>query len=160
MTLTTHATTATAIGVFIPGPWWLGWSLSFFSHFVLDMIPHYDYDEKGVAKHKFYHFKIHDQFTVNILKVVFDLGLGLLVPLLIGWWFKLSIIYLVGCGAIAILPDFLQLVYSLTKIKILQKLQNFHVWIHSQKKIREPLFGHLQQIIINLLIISLIFYAS
>ena len=157
MTLGTHATAATAIGFFIPGPWWLGWFLSFLSHFLLDAIPHYDYDEKRGGK-KPWHFKINEEFTVNVLKIAVDLVLGLLIPLAIAFWFNLSYIYILGCAILAMAPDFLHPIHLIADWKIFRVIQRFHVWIHNPHKIKRPLFGYFQQGLIIIFFISLIFY--
>lgn len=144
MTLTTHATAATAIGFFVPGPWWLGWTLSFASHFVLDMIPHYDYDEKKVQS-GFFILKITEGFKVNILKVLMDVVGSYAIPFFLCYWLNLPYFYILGCATFAIVADFLQLVYGVTHWSLLKYLQDFHVWIHTNQKLNNPWLGHLSQ---------------
>lgn len=157
MTLTTHAAAATAIGFFLPGPWWLGWSLSFASHFVLDTIPHYDYDEKN-DQSGFFILKIHDKFKVNLLKVGLDVIGSYVIPIFLCYSLGLPYFYILGCATLAIVPDFLQLVYGLTKLSVLKKLQLFHEWVHSRRRVNNYWWGWLQQGSIVTFIVILLLY--
>jgi len=73
MILTVHALVGAAISSQIKITW-LGWALAFFSHFVLDFIPHYNYTLKGTA----FSWKSKN-FWLLSLKMVIDLAAGLIL---------------------------------------------------------------------------------
>ncbi len=94
----------------------------FLSHYVLDMIPHWEYLSS-----------LNEVLIpINVFKILIDFGLGLLIVFLILRFFskKMSLIVLVGMGA-SILPDALQMIIYFLKLNWLMPLFNFHQWVHS-----------------------------
>ena len=90
MILVVHALAGAAISSQVKITW-LGWILAFFSHFILDIIPHYDYNLKGFAfgwKNKNFWpvaLKISlDLATSLILIIIFNNHKGNLTNVLIG----------------------------------------------------------------------------
>ena len=73
MILTVHALVGAAISSQIKITW-LGWILAFFSHFILDLIPHSDYKLKGI----FFGWK-NKKFWLVMLKVFLDLTAALIL---------------------------------------------------------------------------------
>lgn len=75
MTATNHVTTGALIGSVIVNPW-LAIPVSFFAHFVLDSLPHYDLDEKDNRDSKkfLYSLAIDCAIALSILIAIFLLA--------------------------------------------------------------------------------------
>ena len=84
MVLTTHAVAGAALAQIIPDHPALGFSLAFVSHFILDMIPHWDYPlstlEKSADGKKInQRFKLSPALVADFMKTGADLSLGLIL---------------------------------------------------------------------------------
>lgn len=92
------------------------------SHYMLDAIPHWEY------------LSSLNQVVlpINMIKIFFDLSLGLLAIFLLLRFSsrKISWIVLIGVGA-SILPDAFQTIIYFFKLDWLMPLFNFHQWAHS-----------------------------
>ena len=117
---------------------------AFVSHFVLDAIPHWDYEVDAVDKGDIFseHELNQNKMKTAMLKVGFDGLLGMSVPLILAYVLGESL-FLVFLGAgFAILPDFLQFVYLKTKTTLLHGFMEFHHGIHSHIRLDgKPLVG-------------------
>lgn len=138
MVLTTHAVVGGAIGRLLAGQPLLAFILAFASHFVLDLIPHWDYPlrSKTVDHHESYsvRFRLGWEMVFDLLGIGADLALGLLLAYVLFplpaeslWWS--SVLW----GAVGgILPDGLQFIYSQWRWRILRGLQRFHHFVHAK----------------------------
>jgi hypothetical protein len=143
MTLTTHSIVGAALASFLAADPLAAAALAFASHFALDAIPHWDYpiasasvqpDKAGAIK--------YDRALARDVAVI---GLDALIGTAIGialfaspanFW-----IVLLGAG-MAILPDPLQFLYGRFPREPLRTLQRFHVWIHTEQRLKgRPVFG-------------------
>lgn len=141
MILATHFIIGAAIGSQIGNP-----TASFFInlslHYLLDMIPHWDYLEKIPKKDI---PKIAIDFVVGVLLLI---PLYYIIPEMVNFR---SFVW----GAIAgVLPDAVQGLYYLSRSRILGFHQRFHHFFHHQKN--QPFFkGFAIQLV--LIVISIIF---
>ncbi len=138
MTLATHAVIGAALASTMPTHPVAGVCLAFASHFVLDALPHWDYHLRSSHEDKANPLNndltIGRDFYFDLIKIGFDGLLGLVV----GYW-----LFHQPWGAIAAMfPDFLQFVYFKTRLTVVGWLQRFHMWIHTDRKIKNrPVFG-------------------
>ena len=156
MTLTTHAIVGAALASFLTASPLAAAALAFASHFALDAIPHWDYpiasasvqpDKAGAMK--------YDRALLRDAAVI---GLDALIGTAIGlalfaspanFW-----IVLLG-AAMAILPDPLQFLYGRFPREPLRSLQRFHVWIHTEVRLKgRPVFGLLTQLAFVTLVVA------
>ena len=155
MILTIHAVAGAAVANQFQNKL-IAWVLAFLSHFLLDAIPHKDYDlsnaKLGLRDKKFWMF---------ILKAMIDLLIGFILIIIFTKEMSNLKHNLIG-GFIALIPDGLTLLYFIIKpnnkiLKILSAiLEKFYYNFHKSLGWLEntPLFwGILSQVII--LIISL-----
>ncbi len=163
MILATHAIIGAGIATVVPGQPVLGFGLAFASHFLLDMIPHWDYalksrheDHSDLAKDDMF---INRDFLVDLAKIGLDFALGLgLAWFIVGsfsveanWW----IILLGALGGM--LPDFLQFAYFKIRREPLTSLQRFHQWIHTSKRLKKRWFiGVVSQTLLVLICLMLL----
>jgi len=137
MILTNHAITGAALASLIPNQPLVGFSVGFLSHFVLDAIPHWDYNlesKKEDGNKMNDDLVINRKFAKDILKIGTDGMTGLLLAyFLFSFYMKVSV-FAVLCGAIgAMTPDALQFVYMKWRHQPLVSFQHFHIWIHTDK---------------------------
>jgi len=146
MTLATHAVVgagvASAFGLMPGGAFCAG----FASHFLLDRLPHWDYELKSATINKVDPLKstwtINRQATRDFIKISFDLLLGFSLALIFfagngqGYW--LSILF----GAFGgMLPDGLQFLYLKLRREPLTLFFRFHSLMHSSIKIKNTFWG-------------------
>ena len=113
MVITPHMLVAAAVGVQSPNVW-AAFIFGLISHFLLDMLPHWDYLER-----------IKISRIVDLVKIGTDFILGTIIVLFFVWTFpqKLLIIFaIIG----ALLPDILVFLYNSFKIKWLKPFLQFH----------------------------------
>jgi len=167
MILTIHALVGAAITTQIRITW-LAWLLAFFSHFLLDCIPHHDYSLKGVElgwKNK--------KFWWVIFKVALDLALGFILIIIFSQN-KRNLINIIIGGLLGILPDGFNVISRLlrnqnwkkflsgaaieggleTKTGIVSKTTGFYIQSHESlqffSKKPQKLWGIINQIIVLL----------
>lgn len=157
MTLTTHAVVGAAVASLIPQHPVAGFLAAFASHFLIDIIPHYDYPiaspsvnpQIGTA------MKYDKALVLDALFIGTDAVLGILLSFVLFAPFGSFWIILLGAFA-GILPDPLQFVYAHFRHEPLVTLQRFHLWIHTNKKLRgKPLIGISSQIAFLLAVAAL-----
>jgi len=156
MVLSTHAVVGGALGRLLPGGPVVALLAGFASHFLLDLIPHWDYQLDSVVKApKGSPLGADSQgeslgvegsrvlsgwlFWRDVAKVLLDLALGALVV-----WFFFSdlqaVLTSVWWGAFgAVLPDGLQFLHLKFKPRVLFGLQRFHQFVHSNHDFRSRL---------------------
>ncbi|HEX5774860.1 MAG TPA: hypothetical protein VFY28_02775 [Candidatus Paceibacterota bacterium] len=161
MTLATHGIIGAAAAAIAPTVPPLAFVLAFASHFLIDSLPHRDYqlasiDEKDDKLQT--DMRMGKVFAYDLLRTGTDAFIGLVIAFIIfnQWLFHVppEIVMLGVIGGL--LPDFLQLVYFLTKHRLLLPLQRFHNWIQEGKSRPEwPLwFGLCVQAALILLVVS------
>lgn len=141
MVLTPHAITGAALASLTPENPLAGFALGFLSHFVLDAIPHWDYDLSSMKKDENNPMNndmaINKAFLLDISKIGFDAMLGILISYLIFCFYMKYSVFVIMCGAVGgIMPDALQFVYMKWRHEPLISLQRFHLWIHAEKKLK------------------------
>jgi hypothetical protein len=138
MILTNHAIVGAALASLVPNAPVAGFAIGFLSHFVLDAIPHWDYDLQSIKEDKNNplnnEMPLNGKFLKDILKIGLDFFVGLSLSFLIFVvYFKYSILA-IFCGvAGAMTPDALQFIYMKWRHEPLISLQRFHLWIHAEK---------------------------
>ena len=154
MILVTHGVVGGALAKMLFGfnPF-VAFVFGFFSHFVMDMIPHWDYHISAEKKSGSLdnNFDISRKHLGAITKIGLDFLAGMILPIL---FFSFS--WVVVLGALGgIMPDILQFVYWKTKHPLF--LQKFHHWIHARHHYNgRPLLGASMQTGI----IGLVFYLT
>lgn len=138
MILATHAIAGAALGKWSGNPW-LGFGLGWLSHYVLDMIPHWQYDVKSYKdKDAAGKPKKEGEWAIDFRRALvltgIDFAAGLAVSILVfqGPEGFLAPSFPILAGAIGgILPDALQAVYLKTKREPFASLQKVHNWFHA-----------------------------
>jgi len=132
----------------------LGLCLAFASHYLLDGIPHLDYQIRSASLNptSAAPIKYDTALLADAITIGADVALGVTLALLL---FETSgSIALVACGALAaILPDALQFANTRFPHEPLQSLQTFHRWAHTCKGIKQPILGILSQVIFLVVIV-------
>ena len=122
--------------------------IGFVSHFVLDAIPHWDYNLKSSKKDPNGDELKNDivldrRFIFDLLKIGGDFLLGIILALIIVGGHARGGNLAVICGALGgVFPDILQFAYFKLRTKPLLLLQRFHLWIHARTTLKHrPYFG-------------------
>ena len=164
MTLTTHAVAGAAIISFMPNHALLGVCLAFGSHFLLDAIPHYDYEIKSASVNPDIgaKMKLNKNLFKDMIRIGFDGLFGLFISLIFFGIF--APLWIIALGAFfGMLPDPLQFVYAHFKHEPLVSLQRFHQWIHSKNHLlNKPVFGFISQLALlcAIIILSLLLHQT
>ncbi len=123
MFLTVHATVAAAIAQSVPNPW-VAFVIGFFSHFILDAIPHGDaiIGSSPTKKGRIIRLLIAASIDGIILSIILFIGLSR------DWFhFPLSVAFsMIG----AMLPDALQILPEILDSSLLNRFRNFHHRCH------------------------------
>jgi hypothetical protein len=138
MTLAQHAVVGASLASFIPNQPATAFAIGFLSHFLLDAIPHWDYDLKSRIENEHNPMNIdmvlNYNFLTDILKIGFDAIIGLILSYFIFiYYLKISVIVILAGSIGGMLPDALQFVYMKWKHEPLTSLQKFHIWVHSKR---------------------------
>jgi hypothetical protein len=162
MTLTTHAIAGAAVASAMPSHPVLGFVAGFASHYLLDAIPHWEYELRSTTENPNdpmdESITLDKNFIFDLLKMGFDAFLGIAVAFLFFGFpdfnfhaiFYSAIIWGIIGG---LLPDALQFVYLKCKHEPMIGLQKFHILAHSKIKMdNRPVLGIFSQIIIIALI--------
>lgn len=132
MTLTTHAIVGAVIASAVPSHPVLAFSLGFCSHFLLDAIPHWDYNLSSLSENKNdpldSDMKIGKSFFLDLCKLGLDFLLGFfLVFLFFGKSGDGALNVTLFFGALgAVLPDALHFVYFKFKHEPFRSIEKFH----------------------------------
>ena len=140
----------------------LGLGLAFGSHFILDLIPHYDYrilsldheaEKGGVVKMTF-----SKNFIFDLGRIGLDAVVGLAIAMGIVYFFELSnfTLLILGGAILGMLPDFLQFVNGKVNNYFLSSLQKFHNFFHTKHKlVGWPVAGFISQTVFVLAVVLL-----
>jgi hypothetical protein len=135
MILSTHAIVGGAIASLFPSHSILVAALSFASHFVIDAIPHWDYPLQSISvkpNANNWALKMNRRLFRDLALIGFDAIGGVALTLLL--FASPGTIGVIALGAFAgMLPDALQVAYSLYPREPLKALQQFHLWIHTKR---------------------------
>ncbi len=159
MTLSTHAIVGAGSAILLRNYPILGLIAAFFSHFLLDAIPHWHYKilSKSADSSLPFGMKLNlgSSFTKDVFRGSADFCLGLIASILMSLFLFPDNLWLILAGVFAsVLPDFLQVVYYLLPNKLLSYFQKFHMKTHSTKRLdNEPIKGVFQEIAISAAII-------
>lgn len=131
MTLTTHALVGAAAASFFPEHPYVAFAAGFASHFVLDAIPHWDYQLRSVIKvpadKLATSIRWGRDFWYDFMYIGGDALLGFVLTFVLAWILTIRPeVALVGAGA-ALYPDLLQFIYWNTRWAFLEPLQKYHV---------------------------------
>lgn len=142
MTLTTHAIIGASVAQFFPQAPVLGFVAALASHYVADVIPHYDVGNLLPSiKRKFdgnvnsiQGFTVNKQFFIDGLIVFTDMLLGILLALL--FWHSSAGLTIILVGALGgLLPDLLQIVYSFWRTnRSFVLIKKVHDFMHSPRE--------------------------
>lgn len=146
MILSAHAITGAALASAMPEHPLAGFAVGFFSHFVLDSIPHWDYHLDSSVEDETDHLNddmvISPMFYRDLVKIAIDGTFGLVVSYFLFGFHAPYAVVAVLLGAIGgMAPDALRFVSMKWKHEPLNSLTRFHLWIHSNLKIKDLAFG-------------------
>lgn len=150
MTLATHIVIAGAITRPIAGAHpALLFLVSLASHFLADLIPHWDYDVRSVPDEQKespdeIRFNFSDRvFWKDVARFGIDASIGFGIFLFFSWpesWPALFKIFLISASSV--LPDFLQGVYFTRRAEFLKPVQRLHDFFHTRLRLGPyPLIG-------------------
>jgi hypothetical protein len=127
--------------------------LAFASHYLLDGIPHLDYQIRSASlTNSSVPMKYDTALMADAITISADAALGVALALLL--FAARGSIALVACGALAaILPDVLQFAYTRFPHEPLASLQTLHRWAHTSKGMRQPILGIVSQVIFLVVIV-------
>jgi hypothetical protein len=137
MILSTHAIVGGAVASLFPSHPVLVAVLGFASHFVIDAIPHWDYPLQSIsvkpgADNR--ELRLDRRLLCDLFLIGLDACAGLAAAVFL--FAPFAGLGVIALGAIAgILPDPLQFAHSLYPHQPLKILQQFHVWIHSKRRL-------------------------
>ncbi len=145
MTLGTHGVVGAAIVAGSGLHPALGLTLAFFSHFVLDALPHYDYKilslDKAAESHGVVKMSWGKSFVYDLFRIGIDATVGLILAIFI-WQITGATLpgYVVVAGAIlGMSPDFLQFLYGKIGTGPLAIIQWVHNRFHTRHKLADKL---------------------
>ncbi len=136
MTLTTHGIVGTAVArVFAWHPV-SAFFMAFLSHYLIDALPHWDYDLKSARRDENNHLNndivLNKDFVLDFIKIAFDVFFGLFLSFIIFQPIGNEQILVIVLGVIGgVLPDFLQFMYFKFRRQPFIALQKFHHWCHT-----------------------------
>ena len=154
MILTTHAVVGAAFSNLFPNNKTLGFIFAFFSHYILDMLPHSDYKVEGFLDSKTKTIKSifnNIKALLSLLTIAADSLAGIVISILIFARDEKSLLTTIIGAIAAMLPDFLQLLYYKFKKQPFTSIQKFHNYFHTPIEMDDrPISGFLIQIPVSL----------
>jgi len=152
MILVSHGIVGGAVGSLFPQNPLLAFFVGLASHFVLDAIPHWEYEIKSIGSESGSSegiLKLSRNSIRDFIFVLLDFSFGFLLAALIfgrGDYSSLSIFWGVIGG---VFPDGLLFLSYVWRTKILTALRKFHLFVHSRVNWKSrPVLGTLSQIIV------------
>lgn len=147
MILAPHAITGAAFATLTPDQPLTGFAIGFLSHFVLDAIPHWDYNlgsrKEDVENPINNDIIINRYFIKDFFKMAADGFIGLLFAFFFYVFYLKYSLFVILCGVVgACVPDALQFLQMKWKTRPLVALQSFHLLVHAEIRIRnKPILG-------------------
>jgi hypothetical protein len=156
MTLATHVVVGGAVASLFPSHPILAFFAGFFSHFVLDAIPHWDYKILSAyscrtsADTLSKEIKADKYFYLDLLRTGADTFLGIVVILLIWQPVVFAEWEILALGAVGgILPDFLYFVYMHFPYEPMILIKKFHDFMNIDHRFADkPFIGISLQVVI------------
>ncbi len=162
MTLATHMVAGAAVAkVFSSHPveaFAIGW----ISHYILDSVVHWDYPLSITGGEEHVPINVRQAskklIAYDITKVSIDVCLGVILVTILARNFDPNNLVVLIAGAIgATIPDFLQFLFGIFKLKILEILQKFHDFMHAKHTLKhKPFFGISTQI--GIILVATLFF--
>src|SRR3989344_7139838 len=140
MILTSHAIIGVAAASAFPSHPVLAFSAALASHYIMDAIPHWEYDllssKKDLKNPLNNDIAVGKDFIYDLGKVFADMLIGIIASFVIFYFLGLSgSILILDVGIVGgIIPDILQFVYFRFRREPFKSLYLFHYWIHSRNK--------------------------
>jgi len=162
MILTPHAIIGASLANIFPNDPALGFGLAFFSHYVLDMLPHKDYDIDNFLETETKTVKSIFHNAGAALHLLF-ISLDFIVAVFLCFLFfvrdeKSLLLTLVGIVG-GLLPDFFQFLYYKYKNQPWIFFQKIHDQNHNTNHMKErPILGYLVQFTLVILFLVLFFW--
>ena len=159
MILVTHAVVGATVDSFVPAHPVAGFVFGFFSHFVLDSIPHWDYKIKSgfIDPNRNTRFSFSKDIVVDAMKIVADILAGFVLAYILFHNHISGVAVYAGVIG-ALMPDILQFVQAKIPWKPLVQLRRFHAWIQSDKRFKyRPLVGAGMQAMLIIIVSATIF---
>lgn len=161
MILASHAVIGVAAASVFPTHPIIAFSAALASHYIMDAIPHWEYDllssKKDLNNPLNNDIEVGKDFFSDLSKVSLDLFIGIVASLVAFYFIGLGIysslpILIAGISG-GIIPDILQFVYFRIRREPLKSLYRFHYFIHNRyRKLEEHfLVGIFLQVIIVVL---------
>lgn len=160
--MATHSIVGANVAVILQANPALAGVAALVSHFVLDAIPHWDYQLKSSSsvtaeKVRGVHLLYGRALFFDLMKVGFDLALGLLIIGLLFYpagWSVLTLAY-IGAG-LAILPDVVQVIFGKWRHSALIYVQKLHDFCHADLRLAgRPMIGISTQVLVVVVVIFL-----
>lgn len=152
MILASHAIAGAAVASLNPTKPFSGFFAGFVLHFILDAIPHWEYEIKSGFVHPYVGSKfIFDRALFgDILRIGSDIAFGAVVSVAVFYFYGSVPVFAVLAGVLGgILPDALQFAYGRLHWRVLYLLQGFHFWIHGTHQLQDrPILGIAIQILV------------
>ncbi len=156
MTITTHAVVGAAVTNLLKFNPPLALSAALISHFLLDALPHYDYQLASLSKAgDSKSFKLDYRLWLKDIK---KLGLDTLlaVILVLFFWPPSTVNYLIYIGVgLAVLPDGLYFLSYLINCRVTNIVTRLHQYTHACWRLTNPIWGLFWQILIVLTVLIL-----
>ncbi len=155
MVLSTHIVAGGAVAVIFPSHPITAFFVGFSLHYVMDTIPHWDYEVDSIFKKK-----IDRPLITDMVHICADVLIGLLIVIII--WIpnnieQLKVLALAIAGSL--LPDLLQLLYKRFPLRPMKFIQKIHDFFHGEYRLRNRYFsGVILQTIIVICMILLTKY--
>jgi hypothetical protein len=151
MTIATHAVVAAASAQILSYSPLDAFLLGVFSHFILDAIPHWDYNLDILSQG----FKMKP-IIKDSLRLALDFLIGFLLIFFFFQWLEPFNFILWSAALGAITPDILHNLENFWKTKTLSLFSKFHHWCHCKKDLNNAFLG----IIIQLFVITVFIYLT
>lgn len=159
MILSTHIIIGASVAQLFPDQPVLAFTAAWASHYILDSIPHWDYNLQSAQvdeNNKMTDMVINKNFAGDLAKIGLDLLIGSLI--VFGLFYQISsgnsLIILSGILG-GIFPDALQFVYFKFRHKPFVALKKFHNWCEAKTKIKTVWWGISSQILVAVIVIAL-----
>lgn len=149
MVLATHAIVGGAAATLFPSHPVIAFFAGFFSHFILDAIPHWDYHQSLSILAK---VEKKEKSRLSIRDLLFtgtDAILGILVTLLIWHPANFAQLEILALGVIGgLLPDLLTFMYLCFPYQPMILIKKFHTFIHAKHELKNVPIGIFLQIVL------------
>ena len=143
MILTSHALVGASLTNLFPNTPVIGFEIAFASHYIIDMIPHTDYDISDFIQHEEKTVKSilkNAAATLHLLFIVADFVVGILLCVLFFVRDEKSLILTLAGIAGGVMPDFLQFLYFKYKRQPWIFIQKIHDKFHFTKELENQKF--------------------